>query len=80
MSSSSKYDVYKLNIDGSLKKMCFLIFKFNVSECDFCINDGTQKVMNNVAYLFIFDGKPHEWAHSYLRKEVTLCCQTQAGD
>lgn len=51
MSSGSKFDVYKLNIDGSMKKLCFLISKFNVS--DFCINDGTQKLINNVACLYI---------------------------
>ena len=51
MSSSGKFDVDKLNIDGSLKKLCFQISKFNDSGCDFCTNDGTQEAINNV---FIF--------------------------
>lgn len=60
MSSSSEFDVYKWNIDGSVKKLCFFIPKFNVSGCDYSINDGTQKAIKNVAYLF-FDGVLHEW-------------------
>lgn len=53
MSSNSKFDVDKLNIDGSLKKLCFHISKFNVSGCDFCMNDGTLKAINNVFIYFL---------------------------
>lgn len=51
MSSNGEFDVDKLNIDGSLKKLCFYISKFNVSGCDFYMNDGTQKEIN---YVFIY--------------------------
>lgn len=52
MSSKGKFDAGKLNIDGSLKKLCFYISKFNVSGCDFFLNDGTQKAINNVFTYF----------------------------
>lgn len=43
----------KLNIDGSSKKLCFYISKFNVTECDFCMNDRTQNAINNVFTSFL---------------------------
>lgn len=51
MSSKGKFDVDKLNIDGSLKKLFFHIFKFNVKGCDFSMKDVTQKAIN---YVFIY--------------------------
>lgn len=60
MSSKGKFDVDKLNIDGSLKKLCFHISKFNVTGCDFCMNDGTQNALNN-AFTYFFDGELHEY-------------------
>lgn len=52
MSSKGKSDVDTLNIDGPLKELWFHISKFNVTQCDFCTNGGTQKVINNVFTLF----------------------------
>lgn len=53
MSSKGKFDVDKLNIDGSLKKLHFQISKFNVTGCDFCMNDGRQNAVNNVFSYFL---------------------------
>ncbi len=53
MSSNGEFDVDKLNIDGSSKKLCFHILKFNVSGCDFYMNDGTQKAINNAFIYFL---------------------------
>lgn len=53
MSSKGKFDVDKSNIDGSLKKLCFHFSNFNVSGCDFYMNDGTQKAINNVFTYFL---------------------------
>lgn len=53
MGSKGKFDVDKLNIDGSLKKLHFHISKFNVTGCDFCMNDGRQKAVHNVVSYFL---------------------------
>lgn len=60
MSSKGKFDVDKLNIDRSLKKLHCCISKFNVTGCDFCMNDGKQKAVNNV-FSYFFDGDIHEY-------------------
>lgn len=69
MSSKGKFDVDKLNIDGSLKELCFQISIFNVSGCDFCMNDGTQKVMNNI--YTIFYEELHEYEGIYKTPSVS---------
>lgn len=53
MSSKGKFDVDKLNIDGPLKKLHFRISTFNVTGCDFCMNDGRQKAVNNIFSYFL---------------------------
>lgn len=53
MSSKGKLDVDKLNIDGSMKRLCFHISKFNVTGCDFYMNDGTENAINNVFAYFL---------------------------
>lgn len=49
MSTKGKFDEDKLNIDRSLRKLCFHISKFNVTGCDLMM--GHKNAMN---YAFPF--------------------------